>query len=179
MLSVATLLAGCGTNYNNDYLMAKQTQSTKTPAHLSDYARQTLYPVPDGAVWHSNEPVSIYPPGSALADKGNKHPTAAIVSLGIDAQGSSALEVTKPYNDVWQQLPKNLQTAGFTVLHNDPDIGLYVASKAKTNYQFTVMSATQGDSVISVRDGQGALLSDTESNQIMTLLETQLRKMWP
>lgn len=178
-VTLALFLVGCTTNHNDDYLTAQQGAVLKIPAGVSSYAMHPLFPLPSGAVWENDKPIEIYPPDSLLAKsmQSEGQQSSQTVAIGLDAGGSAALNVNKPYTQVWQQLPKSLQVLGYNVLHNDPKLGLYVVQKNKTDYQFTISQTQEGNNIVSVRNAQGMTLSDSESDMIMVQLQKQLRKI--
>ncbi len=179
LVATSLLLVGCGTDHNNDYLNAQQGAALKIPAKASAYALKAHYPVPSGATWHSSQPISIYPPGSSLAKhmQTKVEATDKAVTLGVDAQGSAALNINKPYAQVWQQLPKLLKSLGYRREHSDINIGLYVARSHSIIYQFTLLKSEHGNSILSVRDAHGVALSDSMSVKIMRAIQQELGKI--
>lgn len=179
-LAAATLLiTACGTDHSRDYLQAQEGPSLKLPPNISSYAMQPAYPIPDGS-WDSDKPISPYPPGSSLAHKmqPSTQATQQIVVIGVDPEGSAALNITKSYDDVWAQLPKSLQALGFTVKSSDTQAHRYTVIKNNVTYLFLVVETDLGNTLVSVADASGNVLSDKDSKAIMTQLQAQLLTVW-
>jgi len=175
---VAATLLGCSASEDTAYLKAQQGPALKIPPHLSSYAMQESYPVPAGANWQNSQPISHYPPGSSLA---KQHTDAAVstsepITIGLDEQGSAALNLNESYDKVWAKLPKVLQALGYKVLHSDPAVGLLIAQQGTEIYAFNLLKVLEGGSVLSVRNAQGVALSDTQSQTIMVAIKQQFMK---
>lgn len=172
-------LGACSTDHNNDYLKTSQGPALKIPNNLSSYAMHEQYPIPSGATWHSDQPIAIYPPDSNLAKNMQKQtaPSTQTITMGVDAKGTAALNINKPYKQVWQQLPKALAAMGYRVAHADPKIGL-MQVVGKRVYLFTVLQNQAGNTIISVRNQNNVALSDHGSKIIMSQLQQQLGKLW-
>lgn len=180
-LAAATLLiTACGANHANDYLQAQEGPALKLPSNISSYAMQPEYPIPEGAQWNSDKPVSPYPPGSSLARKmqPSTEATQQIVIVGVDPEGSPSLNIAKPYADVWAQFPKSLQALGFTVKNSDAQAHRYTVTKNNVTYLFLVVQTDLDNTLISVADADGNILSDKDSKSIMTQLQTQFLTVW-
>lgn len=179
VVATVVVLLGCTVSEDTAYLQAQQGPALKIPPHLSSYAMQEAYPVPAGANWQSSQPISHYPPGSSLAqqhvDASTNSPSEAI-SIGLDEQGSAALNLNESYEKVWAKLPQVLQVLGYKVQHSDPAVGLLIAQQGTEIYAFSLLKVLEGGSVLSVRNAQGIALSDTQSQTIMSAIKQQFIK---
>lgn len=180
---MALSLVACGTNHNNDYLQAQQMAPLTLPKQLSSSEVREEYPIPPGAAWHSEKPVSIYPPGSLLAQQALKKTAnqkvktnVALVRIGEDNQGSAALNIHQNYQVVWKKFTAAAKQAAFTIVHSDKQIGLYLVKVDKAVYQFSLLKTEQNSTLITIRQQNGQVLSDSQSNKIMQNFATAFKK---
>jgi len=149
---MAIVLSACASyfgKHNNNTEAVATVPHTQVPDHLNAANLQNTYAVPPVGQTASDQPLSLVPPGSAVANADNKNnpatpylQTAPVSSPSMPANSPAApqaqitnagLVVKQPYQQVWQATANALTASGYQVVEQDSSLGTYyVADKVST-----------------------------------------------
>ncbi len=171
---LVNLLTSCGwfSDQSKDYLQAQSAPNLTVPKQLSNSKVKDTYPIPRGNLWQSNQPISIYPPGSSLEKQAKAKQAQQPVNryqMGVGPDGEAALLVLEPFNQVWALLPSALTEHNHYVINQSiASSGIIDFHADKTAYRLNVIRYTLQQTVLILQTANGGFVEETQAKEILS-----------